>query len=223
MRERYNVTGKEINVVSSQYLWRAGKYECCYRKNCDGQRNTCVTITKIMTDPSCYLDHCDGINAVIVTIGDGKACVNVAIVTQWSLCDGQLTGTFYCTTYCFPNLFLTFYVFLSATLLEKGPEMRHFAAKYHIDQCYIHIRHKMVAIVTLLLSLHSKITFLHPLKIWNEIKHPLIPKFQRWNRQSLGMDKQLYLTLYWAHYYIAMLGLKLVHDNKKGPFSLSTA
>ena len=50
MRECCNVTGKEINVFSSQYLWHAGKlYECCYRKNCDGQRNTHVAIAKIAT------------------------------------------------------------------------------------------------------------------------------------------------------------------------------
>ena len=70
MRELYNVTGKEINVFSSKYLWHAGKlYECCYRENCDGQRNTRVAIAKIVTDPGCYLDQRDGLNVAIVTIG----------------------------------------------------------------------------------------------------------------------------------------------------------
>ena len=70
MRERYNVTSKEINVFSSQYLWHAYKlYECCYRKNCDGQRNTRVAIAKIVTDPGCYFDQRDGLNVAIVTIG----------------------------------------------------------------------------------------------------------------------------------------------------------
>ena len=69
MRERYNVTGKEIRILS-QYLWHAGKlFERCYRKNCDGQRNTRVAITKIVTDPDCYLDQRDGLNVAIFTIG----------------------------------------------------------------------------------------------------------------------------------------------------------
>ena len=72
MRERYNVTDKEINAFSSQYLWRADKYECCYRKNFDGQRNTCIAIAKIVTEPSCYFDQCDRLNVAIVTIGTEK-------------------------------------------------------------------------------------------------------------------------------------------------------
>ena len=72
MRQRYNVPDKEIDVFLSQYLWHAGKYKCCYRKNCDRQKNMCVAITKIVTDQSCYR-YC----------WDGKSYINVAIVTPW--------------------------------------------------------------------------------------------------------------------------------------------
>ena len=48
---------------------------------------------------------------------------------------------------------------------------------------------------------------------WNYLS---IPKLQRCNRWSLGMDKQFHPTLYQAGYYLSMLGLKLNHVSKKG-------
>ena len=41
-----------------------------------------------------------------------------------------------------------------------------------------------------------------------------IPNLQRYNRWSLGIDKQFHLTLYWACYYLSMMGLKLNHVSK---------
>ena len=48
---------------------------------------------------------------------------------------------------------------------------------------------------------------------WNYLS---IPKLQRCNRWSLGMDKIFYPTLYWACNYLSMLGLKLNHVSKRG-------
>ena len=38
-----------------------------------------------------------------------------------------------------------------------------------------------------------------------------IPKLQRYNRWSLGMDKKFHPTFHWARDYLSMLGLKLIH------------
>ena len=48
---------------------------------------------------------------------------------------------------------------------------------------------------------------------WNYLS---IPKLQRCNRWSLGMDMQFHLTLYQACNYLSMLGLKLNHVSKRG-------
>ena len=48
---------------------------------------------------------------------------------------------------------------------------------------------------------------------WNYLS---IPKLQRCNRWSLGMDKKFHLTLYQACNYLSMLGLKLNHVSKRG-------
>ena len=58
---------------------------------------------------------------------------------------------------------------------------------------------------------------LHPL--WNVGWNYLsIPKLQRMNRWSLGMDKELHITLNWTCDYLSMLGLKLQHVSKGGPW-----
>ena len=48
---------------------------------------------------------------------------------------------------------------------------------------------------------------------WNYLS---IPKLQRCNRWSLGMDEQFHSTLYWACNKLSMLGLKLNHVSKRG-------
>ena len=48
---------------------------------------------------------------------------------------------------------------------------------------------------------------------WNYLS---IPKLQRCNRWSLGMDKLFHPTLYMACDYVSMLGLKLNHVSKRG-------
>ena len=50
---------------------------------------------------------------------------------------------------------------------------------------------------------------------WNYLS---IPKLQRCNRWSLGMDTQFHLTLYWACDYLSILGLKLNHVSERGPW-----
>ena len=49
---------------------------------------------------------------------------------------------------------------------------------------------------------------------WNNLS---IPKLQRCNRWSLGMDKYFHLMLYWSCDYLSMLGLNSIHLGKMGP------
>ena len=49
---------------------------------------------------------------------------------------------------------------------------------------------------------------------WNYLS---IPKLQRWNRWSLGMDKLFHSTRYHGYNYLSMLGFKLIHVSKRGP------
>ena len=51
---------------------------------------------------------------------------------------------------------------------------------------------------------------------WN---YSSIPKLQRCNRWSLGMDKQFHPTLYNGCNYLSILGLQLIHVSK-GPWSM---
>ena len=55
---------------------------------------------------------------------------------------------------------------------------------------------------------------------WNYLS---IPKLQRCNRWSLGMDKLFHPTLYQACNYLSMLGLKLNHVSKRGHWSCATS
>ena len=52
---------------------------------------------------------------------------------------------------------------------------------------------------------------------WNYLS---IPKLQRCNRWSSGMDKKFSPTLCWTCDYLSMLGLKLTHVSKMGPWSV---
>ena len=47
-----------------------------------------------------------------------------------------------------------------------------------------------------------------------------ILKLQRCNRWSLGTDKYVYHTLYWACDYLSVLWLKLIHISKRGQMCL---
>ena len=49
--------------------------------------------------------------------------------------------------------------------------------------------------------------------VWNNLS---IPKLQRCNRWSLGMDKLFHTTVYNGCNYLSMLGLKLNHVSKSG-------
>ena len=50
----------------------------------------------------------------------------------------------------------------------------------------------------------------------NGLNYLFIPKHQRCNRWSLGMNKYFYPTLHWAYDYLSMLGLKLIHVSLQG-------
>ena len=47
---------------------------------------------------------------------------------------------------------------------------------------------------------------------WNDLSNP---KLQRCSRLGLEMDKIFHPTLYWAYDYLSMVGLKLIHINKR--------
>ena len=49
---------------------------------------------------------------------------------------------------------------------------------------------------------------------WNCLS---IPKLQGCNRWSLGMDKCVHPSLYWAYDYLSTLELKLIHASKRDP------
>ena len=49
------------------------------------------------------------------------------------------------------------------------------------------------------------------------MKYLSIPKLQRCNRWSLGMDQWFHTTLYNGYNYLSMLGLTLNHVSKSGP------
>ena len=100
------VTDKEIRVLLSQKLWR-----------------TQVAISTSVTDWM----------LLSLLLGRKIACKYCYryTVTDTSQClrDGQLTETFYCTTYFFPNLFLTFYDFS----FGKGSRNAAFAASIDVS------------------------------------------------------------------------------------------
>ena len=52
---------------------------------------------------------------------------------------------------------------------------------------------------------------------WNYFS---IPKCQRCNRWGLGMERWFHPTLYWECNYLSMMGLKLNHVSKNGPWNL---
>ena len=53
---------------------------------------------------------------------------------------------------------------------------------------------------------------------WNYV---FIPKLQRYSHWSLGMDKLVHSTLYWACDYLSMMWFKLIYVSKVGPDYLS--
>ena len=128
--------------------------KCCYRNNCDGQRNTRVAIAKIVTDQSCYFDQCDGLIVAIVTIGTENCCYrNTVTDTRRRLRDGQLTETFYCSTYFFLNLLSRFYDFLFATLSKKGPEMLQLQLLW-MHHCEIDVTIALMSVTNLMLLIY---------------------------------------------------------------------
>ena len=52
-------------------------------------------------------------------------------------------------------------------------------------------------------------------KKWDTIIHSQTSKVHRW---SLEKDKWFHPTLYWACGYLSMLGLRLIHISKRGPW-----
>ena len=90
---------------------------------------------------------------------------------------------------------------------------RYFWSKVNI--WYIDCARATAFIFDTLTGVLVKVSKLHPLQsvVWNYLS---IPKLQRCNRWSLGMDKWFHPTLFWACDYSFMLGLRLNHVSKRG-------
>ena len=56
--------------------------------------------------------------------------------------------------------------------------------------------------------------------MWDEITYP-IPNFDG-RTVDVRMDKSFHPTLYWACYYLSMLGLKVICISKRVPGTLKT-
>ena len=54
---------------------------------------------------------------------------------------------------------------------------------------------------------------------WNYISIPKLQRYNRYNRWSLGMEKEFHPKLYWACDYLYILELKLKSVSKRGPRS----
>ena len=78
------------------------------------------------------------------------------------------------------------------------------------------VRFQDTLLLTLIDFSASMDKWLYPLQRvgWNYLS---IPKLQRCNRWSLGLDNWLHATLYWTCDYVFMMGLNLNSVSKKGP------
>ena len=124
------VTDKEIRVLLSQKLWR-----------------TKVAISTSVTD------------WLLLSLLLGRKimykCCYRYTVTDMSrrLRDGQLTETFYCSTYFFRNLLSPFYGFLFATLWKKGTEMLQLQPLW-MHHCEIDVTIALMSITNLMLLIY---------------------------------------------------------------------
>ena len=119
MRERHSVTGKEINVFSSQYLWHAGTLFAIVRIVTDKEIRVLLSQKVWRTQVAISTSVTDWM-LISLLLGRKivcKYCYRYTVTdTSRRLRDGQLTETFYCPTYFFPNLFfdnLWFHVCIS--------------------------------------------------------------------------------------------------------------
>ena len=128
-------------ICANATMCQTKKLMYFYRSNCDVQVNISVAIARIVTDKEICVLLSQKLwrskVAISTSVTDWlllslllgrkimyKCCYRYTVTdTSWLLCDGQLTETFYCSTYFFRNLLSTFYGFLFATLRKKGPEM----------------------------------------------------------------------------------------------------
>ena len=125
-------------ICSNATMCRTKKLMYFYRSSCDVQANISVAISRIVTDKEIRVLLSQKLWRTKVAISTSVTdwlllslllgrkimykCCHRYTVTDRSrgLRDGQLTETFYCSTYFFRNLLSTFYGFLFATLSKQG-------------------------------------------------------------------------------------------------------
>ena len=131
------LNGTWLHICANATMCRTKKLMYFYRSNCDVQANISVAIARIVTDKEIRVLLSQKLwwtkVAISTSVTDwlllslllGRKimyeCCYRYTVTDKSrrLCDGQLTETFYCSTYFFRNLLSTCYGFLFATLWKK--------------------------------------------------------------------------------------------------------
>ena len=121
-------------ICANAIMCRTKKLMYLYRSNCDVQANISVAIPRIVTDKEIRVLLSQKLWQTEVAISTNvtdwlllslllgrkimyKCCYRYTVMDMSRrLRDGQLAETFYCSTYFFCNLLLTFYGFLFATL-----------------------------------------------------------------------------------------------------------
>ena len=158
-------------ICANATMCRTKKLMNFYRSNCDVQANISVAIARIVTDKEIRVLLSQKLWRTKVAIstrvtdwlllslllGRGimsKCCYRyTATDTSRRLRDGQLTETFYCSTYFFRNLLSTFYGFLFATLSKKGPEMLQLQPLW-VHHCEIDVTIAVMSVTNLMLIIY---------------------------------------------------------------------
>ena len=158
-------------ICSNATMCRTKKLMYFYRSSCDVQANINVAISRIVTDKEIRVLLSQKLWRTKVAISTSVTdwlllslllgrkimykCCHRYTVTDRSLGlrDGQLTETFYCSTYFFRNLLSTFYGFLFATLSKKGPEMLQLQPLW-MHHCEIDVTIALMSVTNLMLLIY---------------------------------------------------------------------
>ena len=158
-------------ICANATMYRTKKLMYFYRSNCDVQVNISVAIARIVTDKEIRVLLSQKLWRTKVAISTRvrdwlllslllgrkimyKCCHRYTVTdTSRRLRDGQLTETFYCSTYFFRNLLSTFYGFLFATLWNKGTAMLQLQPLW-MHLCEIDVTIALVSVTNLMLRIY---------------------------------------------------------------------
>ena len=160
-------------ICSNTTMCRTKKLMYSYRSSCDVQANIglSVAIARIVTDKEIRVLLSQKLWRTKVAISTSvtdwlllslllgrktmyKCCYRYTVTdTSRRLRDGQLTETFYCSTYFFRSLLSTFYGFLFATLSKKGPEMLQLQPLW-MHHCEIDVTIALMSVTNLMLLIY---------------------------------------------------------------------